>query len=440
MQKKPPSEMHIFPNTLKYNFSLYFLTLCLSLICVTPTQGQSTEHLTLFDSAMLDLAQNKVENATLTLQNLYENDTTNMNYAYLLGKCYLKLDTQINKAVTLLESAITAYSPDYTARDPKERRVSEYAYYYLLVAYTLNGDCSKTLSTLNKFYSIYSYSNEYYLVNGQRYHRACIPRKSPIIDPIAKDALEIIQEEDSAIINQPQKNTYALNKEKKNAFWVSTKSVHYTNRQPTYGVQIAATLTPQYTWEFKVNKNIEVYIDEHDIYRYIIGDFINIRSAERLLQVIKDAGYTDAFVVNTKNKNLFSERVVSMDHKPINDVLIGKVFFTVQVGAYKSDDVPEDLLHLFVTLEDVSEIPGNEWTYLTVGEFANEKQARFYLELVQDLGIKDSFITAFNYNRKIDLRQAQAYLLGIKSSKNSKDEDKKKSKDKKNKSKNKKNK
>jgi hypothetical protein len=350
--------------------------------------SQKTNRKKLFDQAMLDLGQNKIDQASVAFHKLYELDSTNMNFAYLLGQSYSRLDTNLDYAIYLLEKASEKYSPEYRIRDFEERRVSEYVYFYLLKAYSLNGNCAKTIGTLNKFYSIYSFSNEYYLVEGQRFHRDCLKRKLPI-----DSADLIVYDEDKEIEH-----------------WVSTKTVTYTNKQPTYGVQIGATLEPKFTWEFKGVKNVEVYVDENGIYRYIIGKFLHPLVAERLLKVIQESGYPDAFVVNVKDKTKYAEKVVNMDYKPIDDALVGKVFFTVQVGAFKSDTIPEDLAYLFIELDSISEITDESWTYLTVGQFDNVTEARFYQELVKDVGIKDSFITAFNYNRKVDIRQAESYL------------------------------
>ena len=342
----------------------------------------------IFDQAMLDLSRNKIDEAAISFKKLYNTDSTNMNLAYLLGQSYIRLDTNLDYSIYLLEKASVKYTPDYQIRDYEERRVSEYVYFYLLQAYSLNGNCSKTITTLNKFYSIYSFSNEYYLVEGQRFHRECLKREIP------KDSADVIIFDDEQEIEH----------------WVSTKSVTYTNKQPTYGVQIGATLEPKYTWNFKNVKNVEVYVDENGIYRYIIGRFVHPLVAERLLEVVKESGYPDAFIVNVKDKTKYAEKVVNMDYKPIDDKLVGKVYFTVQVGAFKSDTIPDDLAYLFMELDSINEVVNEDWTYLTVGEFDNINEARFYQELVMDVGVKDSFITAFNYNRKVDLKQAQAYL------------------------------
>lgn len=364
--------------------------LCIILgIIINSNSIAQTDRQQIFDQAILDLSQNQVKKASLSLEYLYEKDSTNMNLAYLLGQSYARLDSNIGYAIYLLEKAESKYSPNYQVRDFSERRVSEYVYYYLLMAYSSYGDCNKTISTLNKFYGLYSFSNEYYLIEGQRYHRECLKKLPEVVDD-----------------NDP-KREYIPDPE---SHWVSTKSVAYTNKQPLYGVQVGATLEPKYTWEFKGVKNVEVYLDENGIYRYIIGKFISPLAAERLLEGIKEAGYPDAFIVNVKDKTRFSERVVNMDDKPITDELVGEVVFRVQVGAFKSDTVPEDLTYLYLELDSISDINDGNWTYLTVGKFTTLEEARFYNELVKDIGVKDSFVTAFNYSRKIDIRQAEAYL------------------------------
>ena len=385
-------------NNVKVNVFWIFMLLLSS---TAYTQSNTKE--ALFNQAMLDLGQNKVEKSVKTFEKLYQSDSTNMNLAYLLGQSYARLGNNLGYSIYLLEKAEKRYSANYRIRDFSERSVSEYVYYYLLMAYSLNGNCEKTIGALNKFYSIYSFSNEYYLIEGQQYHLECDKTIAPI------DSSEMVIFE-----NRVTKH------------WVSTKTVSYTNKQPLYGVQIGATLEPKFTWEFKDVKNVEVYLDENGIYRYIIGKLISPIAAQKLLSVIQEAGYPDAFIVNVKEKTKFSEKVVNMDNKPIANQLVGDVIFRVQVGAFKSDTIPEDLAYLFIELDSISEINDGNWTYLTVGKFTDIVDARFYLELIRDLGVKDAFVTAFNYSRKVDLRQAEAYLEDRKKSKESADQDKQK--------------
>jgi hypothetical protein len=378
----------VFPMIL--NRKLFFQTLLSLSIIVTLSSSicaQKRDLQTQFDQGILDLGQNKVKEASVIFEYLYKADSTNMNFAFLLGQSYVRLNTNLDYAIYLLEKAKEKYSPNYRKLDYSERRVSEYVFYYLLMGYSLNGVCEKTIETLNQFYSIYSFENEYYLVEGQRLHRECQSRFE------IKDTAEVVVYERDV-----------------KEHWVSTKTVNYSNKQPLYGVQVGATLQPKYTWEFKGVKNVEVYVDENGIYRYIIGQFISEISAQKLLQVVRESGYADAFVVNVKDKTRFAEKVVNMDDKPIADELFGEVYFTVQVGAFKSETIPDDLTYLFVEMDNIVSINDGNWTYLTVGYFTELSEARFYNELVKDLGVKDAFVAAFNYQRKVDIRQAETYL------------------------------
>ncbi len=338
-------------------------------------------------NAILDLSNNRVKEAAKVFDEFYRRDSTNMNIAYLLGQSLVRLDSNLPYAIYLLEKASKKYSPDYKVLDPNEGHVSEYVFYYLIMAYSLHGDCDKTLQTLNKFYEIYSFQNEYYLVEGQRYHRECKQREKPEVENLPK---RLSAEEKASI--------------------VGTKQVEYTNKQSTWGVQVGATLEPKFTWEFKGLKNVEVYVDKNGVYRYIIGRFVFKQQAEKLLEKVMEAGYRDAYVVNVKDKMRFSQQVITINNKPITGHLVGEVVYRVQVGAFLGDTIPDDLVDLFLILDDIEQINDGQWTYLTVGKFITLSEANFLKEIVQDMGVTDAFIAAFNYNRKVDIRQAEYYL------------------------------
>jgi hypothetical protein len=348
-----------------------------------------TEQQKEFERGILYLGENKVGEASEVFARLYKKDSTNLNLAYLYGQSLVRTDKRLGYAVFLLEKASRAYSPEYRIRDFTEKRVSEYVYFYLLMAYSKQGVCEKTIQTLNKFYEIYSFENEWYLVEGQRFHRECAERAIPVVEK------EVTQ-------NTPEAED--------KPHIIGTKDIQYTNKQAAWGVQVGATFDPKFTWEFDNLKNVEVYVDENGIYRYIIGHFVFKQQAERLLEAVQAEGYPDAFVVNVKDKFLFSQKVITIDNKPITEELVGEVVFRVQVGAFLSEKIPEDLLELFFILDDIEELNDGQWTYLTVGKFNMLSEAKFYAEIVIDLGVEDAFVSAFNYNRKVDLRQAEAYL------------------------------
>jgi tetratricopeptide (TPR) repeat protein len=135
--------------------------------------GQENPNNENFNEAKVHLANHKLNQAIPILEKLWSSDQTNANLNYLLGLCYVKEDKSLDKAVELLETASNIYTTDYSASSGKERRAPEYVYYYLTIAYSKTGQCEEALRSLNKFYQVYSYSDEYYLVDGQKWVRDC---------------------------------------------------------------------------------------------------------------------------------------------------------------------------------------------------------------------------------------------------------------------------
>jgi len=374
------------------------ILVCFTSVC---SFAQSVQFEQKFNEGLLYLGTNKLEEATAYFEYLYESDTTNLNLAYLLGQCYARREIKLNRAVDLLSRSTKAYTPDYRKRDYSERRVSEYAYYYLLMAYSLNGDCDKTLEALNNFYKIYSYDNEWYLVESQRLHRDCEPKEieeEPVKEPVV-------------VVEEPKKKPaehvpYVPNKR----HIVGTKPIQYTDKTAAWGVQVGAFLEPVFTYEFKGLRNVEVYVDNNGIYRYVVGRFGYRVQADKLLKFIHEEGYSDAFITNVKDMKKFSEEVITIDNESIHKQIIGRVDYRVQIGAFRGDTVPDDLMQIYLKLDSISEAQYGELTLMTVGSFDSYEEANFYRELVQDIGVKDAFVTAWNYQRKVELKQAKIYL------------------------------
>ena len=148
-------------------------------------QIENQSYSELFKEAKLNIANHKEKEAIPQLEALYKRDEQNANVAYLLGLCYIKSYTKINQAIKLLESAKEDYSKFYDRTSVTERGVSEYVYYYLVIGYSLKGDCKQTIATLNEFYKIYSYEDEWFLIDGQKWHRDCGKHKWEDKDSIA---------------------------------------------------------------------------------------------------------------------------------------------------------------------------------------------------------------------------------------------------------------
>ena len=382
------------------NNKLLFTTL-LSLITLASFAQKQKTFEDKFNQGLLLLGSDNASGADVIFEELYSNDSSNLNLAFLLGQAYAKGKNNHKEAVRLLNKAKKGYSNHYKKLDPKERRVSEYVFYYLLMAYSKSGQCDRTLQALNDFYLNYSYENEWYLVDAQNWFRNC--------KPVEYEKPEKEAEQQPAKEKFIEKPMAQQEKEIKEHI-IGTKEVSYTYKGNEYGVQVGAFVEPVYTYEFPGLRNIEVYVDQNGVYRYIIGRFMFDSQAERLLRAIKEKGYEDAFVTNIKNKQKFSEQVLTIDRDNINKRLIGRVDFRVQIGAFKGDTIPEDLMEVYLQLDSITEVRMPDITIMTVGSFDTYEAASFYKELVQDLGVEDAFVSAFNYNRKVDLKQAILYI------------------------------
>ena len=154
---------------LKRNLFLFFFIAFIAL----NVSGQQQKFLEDFKQVKLHLANHKEDEAIPILENLFKENPTNFNIAYLLGYCYVKQEKQIDRAIRLLSVASRSYSDLYDPTSLTEKRVSEYVYYYLIIAYSLDGRCDEAKETLNQFYKIYSYYDEWYLVEGQKWLREC---------------------------------------------------------------------------------------------------------------------------------------------------------------------------------------------------------------------------------------------------------------------------
>lgn len=355
-----------------------------------------------FQQGLLLLGGEESSGADAIFEELYANDSSNLNLAFLLGQSYAKGDRNHKKAIWLLNKAKKGYSKNYKKLDYREKRVSEYVFYYLLMAYSKAGKCDQTLQALNDFYMNYSYENEWYLVDAQKWFRNCKPVEEETPENIVTDGEDFEEVVDEA--------SYSVKEKEHKEHLIGTKEVSYTYKGNEYGVQVGAFVEPVYTYEFPGLRNIEVYVDQNGVYRYIIGRFMFDNQAERLLKAIKEKGYEDAFVTNIKNKQKFSEQVLTIDRDNINKRLIGRVDFRVQIGAFRGDTIPDELMEVYLQLDSISEVQTPELTIMTVGSFDTYEAASFYKELVQDLGVEDAFVAAFNYNRKVDLKQAILYI------------------------------
>ncbi|MDE0770956.1 MAG: tetratricopeptide repeat protein [Salibacteraceae bacterium] len=402
----------------------------------------------LFNESKLLIANQKQEAAIPILEEMYARDKSNSNAAYLLALCYVKSFKNINKAISLLEAAKGDYSKFYDRSSVKERGVSEYAYYYLIIAYSLKGDCKNTISTLNGFYKVYSYEDEWYLIDGQKWYRQCGKHKwkdedSIKIANVPIDSTNAVLDSNSGsnklvtedtnpaqrqenitnsvqIISPPNSMSPGTTSPYRDRLRrvgevggpeIMTRGVSHNARTSLYGVQVGAYIKPRFAKDFKDLKNVEVYIDNNGVFRYVIGRFVYRTQADKLLNYVQEVGYQDAFIVDVNTTKNFNEEVVRVNNQSIKREITGVVEYRVQIGAFKEEDIPEDVMRIYLQFDDINENTQKDLTILTLGEYGDYEIAKAFCSNIQELGIPDAFVVAFNQGRKITIEEARDYLI-----------------------------
>lgn len=409
--------------------------LALSLVLLIGSSAIAQDQDNNFNKAKLHLANHKLNQAIPILEKLWSKDPANANLNYLLGLCYVKEDMQIPKSVELLETASSIYASEYESGSKTERRAPEYVYYYMTIAYSKNGQCEEALRSLNKFYQVYTYNDEYYLVDGQKWVRECnldrkeeedkpeeaIASEDSIVPENAEGATEIIEKtaalskEQEAILEIAQEIKTERNepqiKERLIPFddWdeLRTREVNYTTMTSLYGIQVAALIDLKPTRDFENLKNVEVYVDENGIFRYVIGRFPYKKQAESLLAKIRERGYEDAFIVDVNRPN-YEQEVLGVGAENINWHIQGSVDFRVQVGAFRTI-VSSSVAEKYLEVDGIKENQQNDLVILTVGNFAQYDQAAAYREELKSIGIEDAFVVSFNLGNKIPLKEAKEF-------------------------------
>ena len=129
--------------------------------------------------------------------------------------------------------------------------------------------------------------------------------------------------------------------------------------------------------------------------------------AHQVVVVIRDR----ALVLNSSvcSKN-FDEEVVRVNNQSIKREITGDVEYRVQIGAFKEEDIPEDVMRIYLQFDDINENIQKELTILTLGEYGDYDIAKAFCSNIQELGIPDAFVVAFNQGRKITIEEASEYL------------------------------
>lgn len=391
-----------------------------SLLLAEPAINASEDDFqTNFNIAKQHLSQRRIKEAIPYLRYLNEKFPKNANLKYLIGLCYAELNIVNPATIDLLEKSSEKSSMDYDPNSLSEERVPIYVYYYLCLAYAQNKMCDKAEEARAKFVEVYPYEDPYYLNESTEWIEKCREMKeSPKLDslpefpdfkPYVSENAETNIKADTTI-STDSVPTVEEKVTKKNIYpsHVVTKTIEYSTESPLYGVQLGAFKEVVPVARFKDLKNVDAFMDNDGLIRYVIGHFGIYSQAEALLQVIKEKSYPDAFVVNVNNARKFADEVISIDNVNIRATLKGKVEYRVQLGAFKEEVSPE-LAAMYLKIEGIQELREDGLTILMVGKFDTYEEAKAYQEGIRDTGISDAFVIALNNEKKITLKQANDY-------------------------------
>ena len=186
------------------------------------------------------------------------------------------------------------------------------------------------------------------------------------------------------------------------------KNQEYSTKAPLYGVQIGANINPSPISNYGKVKNVDVFIDTKGIIRYVIGHFSIKSQAESLLKSLIDQGYEDAFVVNVNNERKYQKELISFNNVNLRGGINGRVDFFVQLGAFKKN-IPDSILTLYHTIEDLKELKYDNHTLLLVGPFEDYNTSIEKKNELKKIGVNSPYVVAFNNRKKVPLQEAINY-------------------------------
>ena len=339
-----------------------------------------------FDQARLSIAKHNAGNSVAILEELYEKDTLNPNVGYLLGVSLIVVGKDAPRAARLFEMADAHFAELW---DNPGVGPPEHLFYYMILAYCRSGQCDKAKENLLRLEEVFANNqeflkeDEYYLIDGRKWANLC---KEPTMHLL--EVPERLVKPDLRIKTQPHKfSTYST----------------------LYGVQVAALLEPQMTRKFDGLKNVEVYVDMHGVYRYVIGNFVFKSQAEKMLEVVNNTGYVDAFIVNITDEDRYPMEVIAMDQKSPKAQIRGEVEYKIQLAAFK-ESMPDESARFYLMVDSISEINLENLTLLTVGNYKSYGNAIERRTELRQMGFTDAFIVAFNEGKKVSIEDARQYL------------------------------
>jgi tetratricopeptide (TPR) repeat protein len=119
---------------------IIFMMLTVGLAVASATETDDVKMRILLRQSMLDVEQQRYDEAVPKLMELLAKDSENANAAYLLGMCHLYGTRNFHQAAFYLDRASAAASRSYVAWDLDERNAPVHAHYLLATAWEQAGD------------------------------------------------------------------------------------------------------------------------------------------------------------------------------------------------------------------------------------------------------------------------------------------------------------
>jgi len=358
-----------------------------------------------FDQARAHLAKREVNEAIKALRKVYVAKPDNCNINFLMGAAYTELPGNQSEAIFHLKKGLKKVKEDYIVGSFQETAAPIHIYYYMSIALVEEDKCAEANLAFQKFKEYGKKVNSYFIDEVDRHMQKCpfdeketvlaLEKETPApegYDPTFIEVEEIVELDSAATAERG----------------LVTQKIEYTTNTPLYGVQVGSNLNPSPTSSYSKIKNVDVFIDNEGIIRYVVGHFSFRKQAESLLASIKEKGYEDAFVVNVNNERKYSNEVISYKNVNLRAGLKGNVEYYVQLGAF-NDTVPKEMAELYFEIDGIHELKRDSMTVLVVGSYDKYQMALNQKDELTLNGIKDAFIVAYNKGKRISLEEAINY-------------------------------
>ena len=355
--------------------------------------AQNKEFLDDFAKAKALLYNFKPDEALPILLELEKKDPSNANLLYLIGACYTDYSPETSHSIQYLEKAKSSISDDYDAESPTERNASIHLYYFLSVAYAQNQRCDEAAASNEEFRRLIGRIGGAYIRDAEFWVNACYTLKETVKDSVPVAISPVA----------PKDDPYAIENAK-----IVTQSQEYTTPSPLWGVQVGSFSKFVPIGDFDDIKNVEAFIDNNGKVRYVVGSFALKQQAETLLKVLQESGYRDAFIVDVNKERRYHDRIITVNNISIRPSISGRVHYRLQIGAFR-DSIPMEMARKYVKIDGIVENEVEDLTLLSVGHFDTYEEASNYKTTLEQVDILDSFVVAYNFDRKISVKQAQAY-------------------------------